>query len=177
MLLDKNTKNMKELTEKFVLGLRRNQISDTFIYYNIFSILQHTNPEFLQEPMENYEKHPDDWFRLFHKSIRQYDYFNSDFVGLIKRNITEEELEFRSKLQKLRREFRKSNPDEYKNDELYISYGKKLFALNYKMNTYIRQEENISGHLDSILYELISNGKDELYQYMNKFFKDNKQIK
>lgn len=167
---------MENLTNKFVGGLRRNEISDTFIYYNMFSILQITNPDFLEEIMTNYETHPDDWFRIFHKSLRQFDFFNSDRISYTRwdNQTSKEEEQERNDILNFRKQFRRTHDFDEMNNE-YTEKGKRLGVINRKRNVLVKDnDENVSGHLDSILYELISSGKDELYHYMNKFFKENK---
>ena len=166
---------MKELTNKFVQGLRSNEITDTFIYYNIFSILQNTNPNFLELPMENYEKYPDDWFRLFHKSMRNSDFFNGDKISFTRweNRATKVEEQEREDILNYRSKFRRTH-DFDEMDKEYLEKGKRLGEINRKRNILVRDNnENVSGHLDLILYELISSGEDELYHYMNKFFNKN----
>lgn len=160
------------IEEKFVEQLRE---SDTWIYYNLFSILLLTNPDFLQHVVEEFKNHPDDWFRVFHKSFRQWDVFNSDKLRIVKPAISDKEIAYRKELGTFRRDYRNSdNFDE--NNEEYVKKGKALFALNYKLHTLkiAIDEGEIGGHLDSILWQTISNdSKGVLYEFMDKFLKIN----
>lgn len=171
-----------KITEEFVRGLKTNQKSDTHIYFNLFSILQQTNPNFLDYIIDDYENYPHDWFRQFHKSLRIGDYFNDEKIGLIDRNINKEEIIERKEAIAWRMEYSKKHSanytnDDYKIDSVYQKSTVRLRELNNKYNSYIKHEANITGHLDSILYETISNGDDRLYEYMNTFFQNLKNEK
>ncbi len=76
---------------------------------------------------------------------------------------------------RIRREYEKNgiNESEIKNDE-YINLGLELRSLRTKQNSYERT--SISGHLDSILYECVRNGNDELFNFMGDFLKTNIEL-
>jgi hypothetical protein len=56
-------------------------------------------------------------------------------------------------------------------DPEYIKLGEELRILRTKQNSHERT--SIAGHLDSILYECISGGEDELFDFMREFLKAN----
>jgi hypothetical protein len=56
----------------------------------------------------------------------------------------------------------------------YIKLGEELKILRTKQNSHERT--SIAGHLDSILYECISNGNDELFDFMSEFLKENVKL-
>jgi len=174
---------MKKLTEKFIKGLRG---EDLHIFYNLFFLLELSDPDFLDEIVENYKKDDEDFFRLFHKSFRQCDIFDGDRLTAItypKR--TDENIKRRGELLKLREIYRRNydingkfeslkNDDEYENDETYINWGTELGIVSKLCSTISMDPEPIVGHLDSIFYQSIANDeKDGLYNYMFKFFKTN----
>jgi hypothetical protein len=188
------------LEMNFVEGLRRreypyNPNADLHIFYNLFSIYSFSYPNFLEEVIENFKQYPDDWFRLFHKSLRVADVFQPDRVALVTPYITDAEKNKRweliNELKKMRKENEelikpyedKYNANEIKYSGLREGYYKipnyretemELRKLNTKMSLYRLDESNrISGHLDSIFWQAISNDKGDLYEYMNKFLELN----
>lgn len=163
--------NIEELTEKFVDGLRENK---TWSYWNMFSIMQNSNPDFLEYIIRDYKKDPEDFFRVFHKSLRQVDFFEN--CAVIEPRISKSEMELRSKAlrycMKHRRDENGHPYEDYdKKDPTYVKYQELIPKLNTKLRTY-NIKEDICGHLDSVLYSLISeDNQGLLYQYMDKFFK------
>jgi len=69
---------MNTLTDKFLRGLHRG--SGLHAYWNLFSLLEISDPSFLDEIVENYKIDPEDYFRVFHKTFRQCDVFTEDFA-------------------------------------------------------------------------------------------------
>ena len=135
-----------------------------------------------------YKKYPDDWFRQFHKFFRQIDYFDETNVGIIEPIISAEERKEQSEIKRYRSEVRKQHRDlsledgqkysEYEkklNERVpdYLEKGKRLAHLNWRANIY-QYKQSISGHLDSIMWQTISSDKqNNLYNYMDLFFKKN----
>lgn len=170
-----------EITEKFISGLRRNQKTDTHIYYNLFSILNLSDPDFLDYIYDEYKKDDEDFFRVFHKTFRQCDVFSDEKISAITRvGFTDEERLRRNELSELRKYFRREDdkrtlkPDiTYENDAEYKDWGYELRRIIRKGSRILMQEENITGHLDSIFYQTIANdNKGNLYEYMRTFFKN-----
>lgn len=168
---------MKTLTEKFIDGLRNNRKPDTFVYWNLFTLLEMTKPDFLKYIIDEYKKDNEDFFRVFHKSMRQCDFFGDDYMVVENRPLTEDEYERRKELIKERKEMRKNfggetieEQDKIYDVPEYIKSGKELGRLNLKQN---RKHivDSIGGHLDSIFYQTItSDNKGSLYEYMTSFF-------
>ena len=167
------------IEEKFIDELRKKSDRNPklFIYWNLFSILHLGDSDFLEHIVDEYKQAPEDswWFINFHKALRQCDYF-SDSLCLAESKITKEETQRVNAVllhrSRIRREYEKNgiNESEIKNDE-YINLGLELRSLRTKQNSYERT--SISGHLDSILYECVRNGNDELFNFMGDFLKEN----
>jgi hypothetical protein len=166
---------LKDLTQDFIKGLRNNRSSDTFIYWNLFTILEHDHPGFLHEIIENYKEDPEDFFRRFHKSLRQWDVFGDHYAVYRNGVPTEEDEKRRKEILKWRKIFRRihNNDDSVYEMEEYKESTKELQHVSRELRK-MYVVERIGGHLDSIFYETIARDTDgKLYQYMNDFFKKN----
>lgn len=176
------------LTNDFIGGLRKRPNGvDMHIYYNLFELLEMSDPNFLEEIIENYKKDNEDFFRIFHKMFRQGDIFDSDRISSIIYPLRTPELQKRkNEVMGLRQKYRRNydddgkfeslkSEDEYENDVTYIELGKELGVLAQKLSKISIDFDNpITGHLDSIFYETISrDDKDTLYVYMRNFFDKN----
>lgn len=172
--------NSPTTEEKFLSDLRGSKNEKLFIYWNLFSILHLGDPDFLEQIVTEYKRAPEDswWFIYFRKALRQCDYF-SNSLCLAESKITKEETQRLNTVllqrSRIRREYEKNgiNESEIRNDE-YINLGLELRALKLKQSSYERT--SIAGHLDSILYECISNGKDELFDFMSGFLRENVEL-
>jgi len=173
--------NQKQtLEEKFLSDLRGSRDPKLFIYWNLFSILHLGDPKFLDYMVEEYKKEPSEgwWFLGFHKALRQCDYFSSSLCLSESKISPDESKRLNAVLlqrSRIRGEHNKNgiNESEILNEE-YIQLGLELKSLKSKQN--IHERTSISGHLDSILYECISNGGDELFNFMSDFLKMNIQL-
>ena len=163
------------LEEKFLDSLRKksDKKPKLFIYWNLFSVLHLGDPDFLEYIVTEYKQAPEDswWFVNFHKALRQCDYFG-DSLCMTNSVITDEENKRRNEILSLRAKIRRTAEFDVESKETeYYSLGLELGVLNRKNTTYNRT--SISGHLDSILYQCISNGNDELFDFMGEFLKEN----
>jgi hypothetical protein len=166
------------LEEKFLDSLRKKSDNEPklFIYWNLFSILHLGDPDFLEYIVTEYQQAPDDswWFINFHKALRQCDYF-SDSLCMTNSIITDEENKRKNEILSIRAKIRREADFDVNNRETeYYSLGVELSQLNRKNTTYERT--SISGHLDSILYQCIKNGNDELFNFMWKFLAKNVEL-
>ncbi len=166
------------IEERFLDDLRKKSDKEPklFIYWNLFSILHLGDPDFLEYIVTEYQQAPDDswWFINFHKALRQCDYF-SDSLCMTNSIITEEEDKRRNEILSIRAKIRReADFDETSRETEYYSLGIELGQLNRKNTTYERT--SISGHLDSILYQCIKNGNDELFNFMRKFLAKNVEL-
>lgn len=168
------------LEEKFLSDLRGSRDSKLFIYWNLFSILHLGDPDFLDHMIEEYkqsQQSPVDnwWFTNFHKALRQCDYF-SDSLCLSESSITDADAKRMGQILTLRSRIRREKDIEGIDisDPEYIKLGEELRILRTKQNSHERT--SIAGHLDSILYECISNGNDELFDFMREFLKENVEL-
>lgn len=169
--------------EKFIDELRKKSDREPklFIYWNLFSILHLGDPDFLEHIVDEYKQSPEDnwWFINFHKALRQCDYF-SDSLCLSKSGITNDEARRINQILTLRSRIRSRIRRENDTDEInvtdpeYIKLGEELRILKTKQHTHERT--SIAGHLDSILHECISNGNDELFNFMREFLKENVEL-
>lgn len=172
--------NQPTTEEKFLSDLRGSKNEKLFIYWNLFSILHLGDPDFLEHIIDEYKQSSEDswWFINFHKALRQCDYF-SNSLCLAESKITKEETQRLNSVllqrSRIRREYQKNgiNESEIENEE-YINLGLELRSLKIKQNSHERT--SIAGHLDSILYECISNGNDELFDFMSEFLKENVKL-
>jgi hypothetical protein len=172
--------NKRQTTEEnFLEALRKksNNEPNLFIYWNLFTILHFGDPDFLEHIVDEYKRFPEDnwWFINFHKALRQCDYF-SDSLCFSESLITQEEskrintiLFLRSRI---RREMNLEDLDI--DDPEYLKLGEELSKLRRKSQ--IHQRTSISGHLDSILHQCISHGKDELFNFMRSFLVENVEL-
>jgi hypothetical protein len=162
------------LEEKFLSDLRGSKDQKLFIYWNLFSILHLGDPDFLEHIVDEYRRAPEDswWFINFHKALRQCDYF-SNSLCLSESSITDDEAKRMGQILFLRSRIRRENnmEDTDITDPEYIKLGEELRILRTKQNSHERT--SIAGHLDSILYECISGGEDELFDFMREFLKAN----
>jgi hypothetical protein len=166
------------LEEKFLDSLRKKSDNEPklFIYWNLFSILHLGDPDFLEYIVTEYQQAPDDswWFINFHKALRQCDYFSASLC-MTNSIITDEENKRRNEILSIRAKIRREADFDVNNRETeYYSLGVELSQLNRKNTTYERT--SISGHLDSILYQCIKNGNDELFNFMWKFLAKNVEL-
>lgn len=167
------------IEERFLDSLRKGSDKEPklFIYWNLFSILHLGDPYFLGHIVDEYKQFPEDswWFINFHKAIRQCDYF-SDSLCFSESTITMEQSKRMNTILGLRSRIRREmNLDDSDiDDPEYLKLGDELSGLRRKSQTHRRTP--ISGHLDSILHQCISNGNDELFNFMRKFLSENIQL-
>ena len=122
---------------------------------DLHEILEYYRTVFLEEPT--------DWFRQFHKSIRQTDFFQGSYVKFVD-SLTEEEIKRRSEILDIRSKFRRANKDEEP------PHTQELRNLNAMMNK--QEEVPIAGIADAFLYSLIHvDEKSELKKAMEVAFK------
>lgn len=163
--------------------LESNHSDITSLYRHIFCIM---SDERLSETLEYYktlyQEDKENWFYLFHKSIRQSDFFGNDVLSYrIVNMLTDEQKTRREELLKIwdnqYKEFKKKNEDEdyakYKEFRKLpecVEVSTELQKLNGIMKT--KEETRISGHLDMILWNTIHLDKDnELQTILETTFK------
>ncbi len=184
-------KNLKELSRESSLG---------HIYFNLFSFL--SDDELSEEILYLYKLYKgedeyfkeygvENWFYLFHKSIRQTDFFSNIKGYRIENKLSEsQELELKSlknemdrlreaNVYKLTRE-RDTEEDYKKHEESYDLLNdlpeykelrKKIDNLNKIKNTAV--DISLAGASDSILWNLIDlDNKSGLYKVFLRTFKD-----
>lgn len=167
---------LENLARDFIKGLRDNRSSDTFIYWNLFSMMEVGHPDFLEDIIENYKEDSEDFFRKFHKSLRQWDVFGDEYIVYKYGELTEENRKRREEILAWRRKQRRENDDDsvYETEE-YKKSTKELRDVSKELGK-MYVVDRIGGHLDSIFYETIARDNDgDLYKYMNSFLKKNLQ--
>lgn len=155
-------KALYPLTEIFFNTLRNNDIKYKMapIYKSLFSILSKESLENqlhylydLSEGRDSYFKDDgkENWFYIFHKSIRQCDFFNDCFKKSKFESVTgDEENEFRFLYDKVKTEgYVKEGENSLFNDEY-----RRYLELHEKRRRQLK-EESINGYLDSILWDMI----------------------
>lgn len=132
----------------------------SFLYQKLFFeffISEEELENILEEYREVFLKEPDDWFRQFHKMIRQCDFFHGHYTKTVD-ILTEEERKRRDFLIKSR-VISKEMPE-----------AEELRKLNSKYRS--QKEVPVGGIADVFLYELIHiDSKNELKHVMEITFK------
>ena len=159
-----------------------------YLYSSMLELLELTSPDILDESYEDWLKEEDknegEWFRLFHKRMRQCGSFNGFKKStLIPSTLTDVETARLKELLKMRSEkvtkvleTYEFGSDEYKRAdvELFIAnkeWLRELRDLNQKKSHY--EDERVDGHLDGILYNLIhADDNNSLFIMLNHFFED-----
>lgn len=165
-----------------------NNIYFIYLYSSMLKMLELTSPSILDETydiwLKDEDKQEGEWFRQFHKTMRQCGSFNGFKKStLIPSTLTDEEKIRLSELMKLQKEKiideldkLEFNSDEYKRKdvELFIEnkeWLRELRTLRAKKSHY--EDENVDGYLDSILYNLIhADDSNALFTLLNHFFED-----
>ncbi len=138
----------------------------SFLYQKLFFgffISEEELENILEEYREVFLKEPDDWFRQFHKMIRQCDFFHGHYTKTVD-ILTEEEIKRRNYLldyfSKQETLFRDNKTPE----------AEELRKLNSKYRS--QKEVPVGGIADVFLYELINiDSKNELKHVMEITFK------
>lgn len=150
------------------------------VYYHLFTIV---STEILNRELDYLynlwngddeyfgEYGKEQWFTVFHKSIRQTDFFQDCTTEKRMSLLSKDEY---SKYKNLKHNLlNETIPKRDKNDEITKEYAEYLGLLNkHKREIY---EESISGNLDMILYQTINcDNKEYLYNIMTNVFEDYK---
>lgn len=172
-----------ELLNEFKENLERfENHSFKSIYKMLFKLLgDETMEAMLKNTFNDYKKDKENWFAIFHKSIRTCDIFTELHAYKVVDKLTDEQKNRRDELLKIREvqynQFKKENPDEdIQNYKEFIKQPERketLIELR-KLNSIKRSEEEVSinGKLDAILYSLIAgDSANELYFAMERTFK------
>jgi len=147
------------------------------VYYQLFSLLTdeelNRQLEYLYELSSGKdsffkETGKDNWFAIWHKSIRQCDFFEDCFVERTKELITkDEEKEFRYLLNKYKVEKVDNRDSDGKLNDEFRRY---LELWEYRRRQKIK--DNINGRLDSILWNTIHMDTDNvLYNAFKRTFR------
>lgn len=152
------------------------------MYDHLFSLLTEDELNELLEVWFNEYKVNDGWYFLFHKSIRQTDFFNNIHAYRIIDRLTPEQRKRRLELITIRKKEYKKYEEEFPYDHDMIEYKKfnnsperikssdELKTLNSLMRT--EDECSIGGHLDMLLWNTIHlDDKDELKNIFERTFK------
>lgn len=158
-----------QLTKEFKRALNdRFTNSDLAHLYKHLFFCDFIDEEELENILLEYQKvyfdDGDDWFRQFHKMIRQTDFFSGQYYKSVN-TLSEEERERRRYIISVRSELRRT-------DDLNVElpYDDELRILNRKSN--VHEPISLSGVLDSMLYGLIHlDEKNELKTILEFVFK------
>lgn len=162
------------IEDKLIKAFRDSQHSYAFVYFNLFSLLHLGDKAFMDNVVNDFEKlHGGEWFIAFHKQFRQCDVFN-ERIAFVEQVATQDELFERQNILNKRKEYRDNIETFDSNNEDYFLSGKRLFEINNRMRIY-QIKENISGHLDSIMHQTISNDTDNIcFSIMRSVLIENK---
>lgn len=150
--------------ESFLQELKTHESHIAFMYYSLFSILEEENlNNTIDRWEEDYKEHPDEWFWMLHKEIRQVDWFMSDGIRA-----------YRQKSLLTPQEDRRRRDIIFQivmtDGELEPELKRELKDLNTKFHH--KKEFEITGKLDSLLWNLIHiDEKQILHDTLIKYFK------
>jgi hypothetical protein len=168
-------------TVLFFDSLKRNQSDISNIYQHLFSLMKFEDLEKelkylfeLSEGDDDYfkESGKTDWFGIFHKSIRQTDFFQECYRKIKEPQLTNlEEKEFKF----LRHKVREKGYDKTDPTGQFMFNGEynRFLELN-DMKRNEQYDESIGGHLDMILWNTIQVDKNELYNVFLRTFSEYK---
>jgi hypothetical protein len=161
-----------KLVEEFKAALKlRVEDSDLrYLYekllFGIFMSEEDLN-DVLTYQMSQYKYHPDCWFTMFHKEIRQTDFFEGNYVK-VTNSMTDAEAKRRNEILKSRSDFRKKNPNLVNKSEQ--PHTDELRTLNSLMTTLV--EVPVAGLMSGFLHSIIClDNKGELKNAMEITFK------
>lgn len=150
-----------------------------YVYENLLKIALIESPDLLEQVYEDWKNYKEDneWFRLFHKSIRQCDLYRDFGINIIvPSTITPEE---EQRVKELTEYLNSIRPERDTNEyQVYFENNKTLIREHLDLLDKRRRKvwENISGYLDMILYGLIRADEDNrLFEILKNLFtyKDN----
>lgn len=148
------------LTEQFLYNLKEHKSDISNVYLGLFSLLTKDELEYTLNYLNDLKNGDDpyfkeygkeNWFQLFHKSVRQTDFFSDCFQKRKYSLLTDdEEKELRFLRNKVReKDYNKRGEDQTFNDEY-----KYYLDLSSKKNRE-SMDVDISGTLDGILWSTI----------------------
>lgn len=150
------------------------------VYYHLFSLLDQEELENTLEYLKTVWNGTDDhfgkegkecWFTVFHKMIRQTDFFQGIYKKIELKLMTKKEL---SEFWFLNDKVTKVGYDKTgEPNELFNSEYRRYLELSEKKRSQ-KREKSVGGHLDMVLWNLIhADTKDVLYKTFEEFFKEN----
>lgn len=165
------------LEEKFLEELRkeRNDRGEIPYMWALFNMLFVTDPNFLQNTVDNYKNDPEDYFRKWHKGFRQWDNFQGAYIEKPNGDLTDEEVERREEVLRLRRKYRSEEGTEKSTAEEWRKYtrlDKELRLLNTKRAFGDDGRVSIDGKLDSLMWEAFANAPNQWYILVDEFFRN-----
>ena len=145
---------------------RINNSSLSFLYQKLFFEFFISEDD-LEKSLKYYQvvfiKDPDDWFRQFHKSIRNTYFFEGEYIKIVD-TLTDEERKRRNEIIDIRMKFRRNNKTEQP------PHLQELQNLNGLMSK--QEDVPVAGIADAFLYNLICiDEKNELLHAMEIAFK------
>lgn len=152
------------------------------IYHHIFKLIKPEDLEWnlkyifeLSEGKDDYFKKygKEEWFAIFHKSIRQTDFIQDCYQKRKMDLLTDDEQkEFRFLANKCREKDYDKTKDK-KGDQLFNDEYNRFLDLSGRKRREI-EEVSIGGHLDSILWNMIWVDENELYDAFLSMFSEYK---
>lgn len=180
---------MNKPSELFLNFLRTSNTEISSIYYSLFSLQESKELDdlleyylSLSEGNDDYFKEygKEEWFAIFHKSIRQTDFFLNCFIRRKKKLLTpDEEKQFKF----INHKVNKKDYKKYDENGVFFTEEYRFYLDLWERRRRETIEDNISGKLDSILWNTIYLDKDNfLYKTFVRTFteiklnKDGKQV-
>jgi hypothetical protein len=146
------------------------------IYYHLFSMMSpdtfDMHIKYTYNVYKGNDPHfkdagKDQWFMIFHKSIRQNDFFTDCYHRISMSLLTDDEL---VEYKYLRHRFRVEKAD--KRDENGFSEEYKRYMTLLEVQQRQKHDKSISGHLDMLLWSVIQLDTDLLHDSLTRLFLD-----
>lgn len=153
-------KNKHLLTEQFLCNLKEHNSDISSVYLSLFQLLDKDILEYqlnylkeLREGNNPYfkENGKENWFYIFHKSIRQADFFSDCYIKRKYSLLTDDE---EKKLRFLRNKIREKGYKKRNNDQTFTDEYRYYLDLSSKKNRE-SMDVDICGNLDNILWNTI----------------------
>lgn len=151
------TKEFYDTLSLYAKNRSENVVSILEMYKHCFKCLEEKDLEtFLEITHNDFKKEPDHWFFIFHKSIRQTDFFDSVYRIDVENTLTEDE---KKELAQLVENIFSENKRTSEEKDRYR-------LLNSKSRKETR--ESLGGHVDMILWNLIHVDSENLLESVLK---------
>lgn len=170
---------MKDLADRFLKNLRSHSSDISSVYFHLFSLLNKESLERdlrylyeLQDGGDDFFKEDgkENWFFIWHKSMRQGDLFQGIYYRKENEGLTKKERSEWSYLWDAFSENKKEKEAPKGSEHLFTDEYRRYLSLSEKKRKR-NSEESVCGHLDMILWNTIHVDKENvLMKQFETFF-------